>query len=141
MAVKTDDRVRRASDSYLALVSFYPIHPIRSDEDLAEAIAVLDSLLGRDEPLDSQERDYRDSLAHEIRRYEEESVPMPDVSGAEMLRYLMEGRDATLSQVSDATGIAISTLSSLLRGKRNFTVGHMKALAAHFGVPAEVFLD
>ena len=52
--------------SYLALVSVYPIHPIRSESDLDEAIAVVDNLLGRREPLDSQEQDYLEILSHEI---------------------------------------------------------------------------
>jgi HTH-type transcriptional regulator / antitoxin HigA len=132
---------RRVSASYLALVRAYPLHPIRSDEDLDEAIAVLDKLMGRRKALDPQEQDYFDSLSHAIERYEAEAVPMPAVSGAAMLRHLIEARDAKLSQVAEGTGVALSTLSSVLNGGRELNLNHIKLLAPYFGVEPAVFLD
>src|SRR5947207_2335968 len=99
---------RHATAAYLALVRAYPIHPLRSDEDLDEAIAVVDNLLSRRKALAAQERDYLESLSHEIERYEAVAYPMPAVSGPQMLRHLMDAREATLSQVAEATGIALS---------------------------------
>lgn len=130
----------RVSKSYLALVRAYPIHPIRSEPDLDEAIAVLDSLQSRPAPLDSQEQDYLDCLAHEIERYEAEAHPMPAVSGAEMLRHLMDAHETNLSEVAHQTGIALSTLSAVLNQKRKLNLAHIKALAACFGVEPAVFV-
>jgi HTH-type transcriptional regulator / antitoxin HigA len=138
---KAKGKGTRASKSYLALASAYTIHPIRSEEDLDEAQAVLDRLMSRGKPLDSQEQDYFDSLANEIERYEAEAYPMPRVSGAAMLRHLIEAREETLSHVAQATGVALSTLSAVLRGRRDLNLTHIKALAPHFGVEPEVFLD
>jgi HTH-type transcriptional regulator/antitoxin HigA len=132
---------RRASAAYLALVSAYPIHPIRSDDDLDEAIAKLDELMSRPEPLEPQEQDYFDSLSHEIQRYEAETIIIPRVSGITMLRYLIEQRGVSLSRVAKATGIVVSTLSAILAGKRKLNLDHIRALAPYFGVEAEVFLD
>jgi HTH-type transcriptional regulator/antitoxin HigA len=137
---KTVPAKRGASQTYLALAKTYPIHPIRSPEDLDEAIAVLDGLLSRRKPLDEQEQDYLGSLAHEIERYEEEHVPVPDVSGADILRHLIGDRDLTLSDVAKATGIAVSTLSAVLNGKRNLNLTHIEKLARYFGVEPAVFL-
>jgi HTH-type transcriptional regulator/antitoxin HigA len=134
-------RAARASASYLKLAAAFPIRPLRSDEDLDEAIRVLDRLLCRKKPLDEQEEGYRDSLSHEIRRYEEANVPMPAVSGAAMLRHLIEARDATLSEVAAATGIAVSTISSVLNGKRELNRSHIEKLAPYFGVAPGVFLS
>jgi len=132
----------RASSSYLTLARAYPLHPIRSDADLDEAIAVLDGLLGRRKPLDEQERDYRDCLSHEIERYEAEAYPMPDVFGAEMLRHLIDARDATLSEVAKATGISLSTLSAILNKKgRKLNLEHVRVLAPYFGVEPGAFLE
>lgn len=130
----------RAGDSYLALVREYPLHPIRSDEDLDRAIEVLDSLLARKEPPDAQERDYLETLIVLIGLYEDEHVPMPEVSGAEMLHYLLGEHDKTISQVAKDTGIAVSTLSAVLRGKRELNRGHIERLAPYFGVEPGVFL-
>ena len=68
-------------------------------------------------------------------------MPIPDVSGTAMLRHLIEARETTLSDVAATTGIAISTLSSVLRGKRELNRGHIEKLAPCFGVAPGVFLS
>ena len=133
-------RTRGASASYLALAKAHPILPIHSDEELDEAIAVLDGLLARERPLDEQEQGYLEALEHEIERYEAEAVPMPEVSGSDMLRHLLEAREATLSEVAVATGIALSTLSQDRDKKRNLNLKHIAKLAPYFGVEPAVFL-
>jgi HTH-type transcriptional regulator / antitoxin HigA len=138
--VKVRPSSHRASDSYLALARAFPIRPIRSDAVLDKAIAVVDRLLSCGRMLDDQEHDYLESLSHEIERYENEAYPIPDVSGPAMLKHLVEGRGETLSELAAATGIAISTLSVILNGKRKLNVKHVKALAAHFKIEPGVLL-
>jgi HTH-type transcriptional regulator/antitoxin HigA len=130
-----------ATASYLALAAVFPIRPIRSEEELDEAIRVLDRLLSRKKPLDEQEEGFRDSLSREIQSYEAEAHPMPDVSGAAMLRYLIDAHEVTLSRLGEATGIAVSTISSVLAGKRSLNLGHVEKLAPFFGVEPGVFLE
>jgi HTH-type transcriptional regulator / antitoxin HigA len=137
----TRQRQSTASASYLALASAYPIHPIRSDADLDDAIAMIDALLSRAESLDDQEQDYLESLGHEIERYEAAAYPMPVLTEADLLRQLMDARDATLSDVAATSGIAISTLSAILHGKRKLNLTHVHRLANYFGIHAAVFLE
>jgi HTH-type transcriptional regulator/antitoxin HigA len=118
----------------------FPIRPLRSKTELDEAVRIVDRLLCRKKPLDEQEQGYLESLSHEIERYEEANEPIPDVSGAAMFRHLIEARDTTLSQVASAAGIAVSTLSSVLNGKRELNRRHIEKLAAFFGVAPGVFL-
>ena len=141
-ATKRPARRKRlvASATYLALIAAYSIHPLRSDADLDDAIDMVDSLLSRSRPLDAQEKDYLDCLSHEIERYEEVVYPMPALSQADLLRQLMEARDATLSDVATGAGIAISTLSSILSEKRKLNLAHIRHLAPYFGVEPGVFL-
>lgn len=131
----------RASASYLRLVIAFPIRPLRSDAELDEAIQVLDRLLSRKKPLDEQEQGYLDSLSHEIRHYEDANLPMPVVSGAALLRHLIDARDATLSDVALGSGIAVSTISSVLNGKRQLNRNHIEKLAHYFGVVPGAFLS
>ncbi len=130
----------RASATYLELALTFPILPLRSEPELDEAIRVLDRLLSRPKPLDEQEQGYLESLSHEIDRYEAANVPMPEVSGTAMLHHLIEVHDLTLSKVAAATGIAVSTLSSVLSGKRKLNWNHVKKLVPFFGVAPGVFL-
>src|SRR5262249_18724435 len=78
--------------AYLRLVEQFRPRPIRSAGELDQAIAVVDRLLGRKEPLLPEEDDYLEVVGDLIERYEEEHEPIPDVSGADMLRFLIEQR-------------------------------------------------
>ena len=98
-------------------------------------------LLCRAKPLNREEQDYVEILTHEIERYEAIAYPMPAVSPAAMLRHLLEARSVALSEVAQATTISLSTLSSVLNGKRELNLIHIRKLAPYFGVEPGVFLD
>lgn len=66
---------------------------------------------------------------------------MPPVPDADMLRHLIESRDTTQKRLAEATGIAVSTVSEVLAGKRRLDRKHIEPLAAHFGVSPAVFLE
>jgi antitoxin component HigA of HigAB toxin-antitoxin module len=116
------------------------IQPTRPDEQSDKAIAVLNGRLARGRPLDDQEQGYLEALGNEIERYEAEAVPVPEVSGADMPRHLMEAHEKTLTGVAKATGIALSTLSEVKDKKRDLTLKHSARLAPDFGVEQAVFL-
>ena len=129
-----------AGDRYLELIRQLPLRPIRSEEELDIAIAMVDSLIDRDE-LTSDEDDYLDVLSDLVRKYETEHHPMPPVSDAEMLRHLIESRDTTQARVAAEAGIAESTVSEVLAGKRGLNRKHIEALARHFKVNPAVFIS
>jgi HTH-type transcriptional regulator/antitoxin HigA len=131
----------RASASYLTLAKRLPIKPIATESELDAAITVIDELLCRTKPLDPMESGYLESLSREIERYEDEAYPMPPVSDAEMVRHLIEAKEVTMSQVAAATGIAVSTISSVVAGKRQLNRNHIAKLAPYFGVEPGVFLE
>jgi HTH-type transcriptional regulator / antitoxin HigA len=62
------------------------------------------------------------------------------VSGPDMLRYLLETHNVTQSAVALGTGIAVSTISEILAGKRQLSVKHVLGLAEFFVVKPAVFL-
>ncbi len=125
-------------DHYFELIQRFPLRPIRSDGELAEAIDLINSLIVRGD-LDSGENDYLDVLADLVERYEAEEHPMPSVSDAEMLRHLIEARRVTQTEVASATGIANSTISEILAGKRRPTRHQVNVLAGYFCVSPMVF--
>jgi HTH-type transcriptional regulator / antitoxin HigA len=127
------------SDRYLELIRRYPLRPIRSDAELDRAIAVIDSLTDRDD-LTREEDDYLDVLGDLVEKYEAEQHPMPPLPDAEMLRHLIEARETTQARVAAETGIAESTLSEILAGKRGLNRKHIEALTRHFKVSPAVFL-
>jgi HTH-type transcriptional regulator/antitoxin HigA len=126
-------------DRYFNLVNMHPLRPIRSDDDLDQAVAMIDSLIDRDE-LDPSEADYLDVLSGLVEKYEAENHPLAAVSESDMLRHLIEARDVTQARVSEGTGIAESTISAILSGKRGLSRNHIAALARYFKVSPAVFI-
>ncbi len=125
-------------EGYRKLVFQFALRPIQSDADLDRAIAVVDSLLDRDD-LDAGEQDYLDVLGDLVERYEDRTDPPRDVSDAGMLRFLMEQRAVKQVEVARATGIAESTVSAVLTGKRTLNRPQIGKLANYFHVSPGVF--
>jgi HTH-type transcriptional regulator / antitoxin HigA len=130
---------RVAGDRYLELVCQVPLRPIRSEAELDSAIAMIDALLDLDER-SGDEEDYLDVLSDLVEKYEDENDPMPTVASTDMLRFLIDNRATTQTEVATETGIAESTISEILAGKREMNRKHIEALARHFRVNPAVFM-
>jgi HTH-type transcriptional regulator / antitoxin HigA len=131
---------RVAGDRYIDLVRQVPLRPIRSEAELDRAIAMIDTLLDQDKRTGDEE-DYLDVLSDLVEKYEDEHDPMPPISGAEMLRFLIESQATRQTEVATETGIAESTMSEILAGKREMNRKHIEALARHFHVNPTVFMS
>lgn len=79
-----------------------------------------------------------DTLGTLIRAYEEKHYPMPDVSGAEMLRYFMEEHDLRQTDLSEIGSQGV--VSEILNGTRELNVRQIRALAKRFHVSPAVFV-
>jgi HTH-type transcriptional regulator/antitoxin HigA len=127
------------SAAYIKLIRKFPLRPIRSDEELDRAIAMVDSLGSRIEDLASDERDYLDILADLVEKYETERYPEPEVDPLTMLRELIVIRGVTQADVSRETGIAETMLSGILKGKRPMGRKTIDTLSRYFHVDPGVF--
>jgi len=129
----------KGQDRYLELIQDFPLRRIQTDDELVEAIRVIDSLIDKTQ-LSKAEDDYLDVLSDLVREFEEVHIPMPDVGVIGRLQYLMESNGYTQAQVSKGAGIAVSTVSELLSGKRKLTRGQIEKLAKFFHTSPAVFL-
>jgi HTH-type transcriptional regulator/antitoxin HigA len=128
----------RREDRYLDLVRQFPLRPLRSDADLDAAVAVVDSLLDQKE-LSAPEQDYLDVLSDLVEAYEAEGVPIAPVGDATLLRFLIEGQGTTQAVVAKQAGIAESTISEVLAGKRKLNRSQIGKLARYFHVEPGAF--
>jgi HTH-type transcriptional regulator/antitoxin HigA len=126
-------------EKYLDLIRNFPPRPIRSERDLDRATRVIDSLVDRPS-LSSDEKDYLNVLGDLVETYEDEHYPMAKVSDARMVRHLMEAKGVNQTEVAQATGIANSTISAVLKGTRQLTREHIGRLAVFFHVDPGVFI-
>lgn len=124
--------------AYLGLVATLPLRPIRSERELDRATKMIDSLLNRAR-LTKAERDYLDVLTDLVEKYESEAYPAEPASDAEMLAHLLDARGISQTELAAKAGIAGSTISEVLHGKRKLRREHIGRLAAFFGVSPTVF--
>ena len=126
-----------APPAYLKLIRRYPLRPIRSDEELDRAIAMVDALGSRIKDLTPDERDYLDVLADLVEKYETERYPEPEVDPLAMIRELIAARGITQADVARETGIAESMLSEILKGKRRWAARRSRRFpASSMSIPA-----
>lgn len=124
-------------DSYLELVTAFPLASIRSEEHLVEAQKVIDRLL-IEEGLDDGESMYLEALSDLVVMYEDAHHSIEPAPDAEMLRHLMEAQGVTQADVSRETGISKSSISEVLAGKKPFARQMIRKLANYFHVDVAV---
>jgi HTH-type transcriptional regulator / antitoxin HigA len=134
MTVKTKFSLKGAGrDSYLKLVTAFPLASIKSDEQLQEAQKVMDQLLAQRE-LKAGEGMYLDALSDLVAAYEDEHYPIEPASDADLLRHLMEAEGVTQAQLSSDTMVPKSTISEILAGKKHLSRHMIRKFADYFRV-------
>ena len=76
-------------------------------------------------------------LGREI--YEEEHYPIPDATGVEVLRFLMDEHGLTQSDLPEVGSQGV--VSEILNGKRELNIRQVRFLAKKFKVSSAVFCD
>lgn len=138
MATKTKFGLKgKDRDSYLELVLAFPLASIKSDDHLAEAQAVMDRLLAGGE-LDHGEEMYLDALSDLAATYEDAHHVIEPASDADMLRHLLDAKGVTPAQLSKETGLAKSSLSEVLAGKKPLSRQMIRKLSDFFNVDVSV---
>lgn len=127
----------KSLDCYLELILTFPLGSIRSKGQFAQAQKIMDKLLAKGN-LDDGEETYLDALSDLVGIYEDEHHPIAPASDADMLRHLMEARGVTQAQLSQKGGVAKSTISEFLAGKKPFSRQTIRKLADFFNVEVRI---
>lgn len=125
------------SDSYIELLRQFPPRPIKSEAELVAMQEVIDALLdsGRITP---EKQDYLNVLGALVHEYEEKYVPIPDLSGVELLKALIDEFDLKQKDLVPVFKTE-SIVSAILAGQRKFTVEHIEKLAKFFRISPSAF--
>lgn len=130
-----------SKDRYVALLERFAPRVIHEAEQLEATQAVVDELLERKDALDEAELAYLELLSTLIEDWEDEHVEVPEISGADLVRVLLEDRGLSQRDLARARVFATDSVASeVLAGKRGLTVMHITRLARFFDLPAELFL-
>lgn len=122
-----------------ALQREVPLHPIRTQDEYEAAVASMNKLL------DAGAADEHHPLANLVATlgeligdYDDQHFPMAEVSGIEMLKFLMEQhglRQGDLPEIGTQ-----GVVSEIISGKREINVRHVRELKRRFGVSADAFV-
>lgn len=116
-----------------------PLLIIRNEREYNAAVKRMNELLdeiGTNEkhPLYS----LLDTLGTLIHAYEEEHFPIPNSTGSEVLRFLMDEHGLTQSDLSEVGSQGV--VSEVLNGKRDLNIRQIRALAKKFKVSPAAFV-
>ncbi len=114
------------------------LKPIKSENDYAEALKLMDQVFSAEEG--TPEADVRDVLAVLIEDYEDKhyEIDVPDPITA--LKFRMEQTGLTQKDLVPLLG-SRSKVSEVLSGKRDLSLRMIRALHNHLGIPAEVLIS
>ena len=118
---------------------YAPLLAIRNEREYEAAVAQLNDLVDEvgDHPKDPRYR-FIDTLSVLIEAYDEEHHEIPDASGLELLKFLMEQHGLSQGDLPEVGSQGV--VSEILRGKRELNVRQIQALARRFHLPAGAFL-
>jgi len=116
-----------------------PILSIEGEHGYDAAVELLNTLIdevGTDE--NHHLYSLLDTLGIVISAYEDANHPVPDASGTDALRYLMEEHGLTQSQLPEVGSQGV--VSEVLSGKRELNLRQVRGLAERFGVSTALFV-
>jgi HTH-type transcriptional regulator / antitoxin HigA len=123
--------------TYWANIS--PLLTIRNEKEYSTAVKHLNELL---DEIGTNEKHplytLLDTLGTLIYVYEEEHYPIPNVSGVDVLRFLMDEHELTQSDLPEVGSQGV--VSEILNGKRELNVRQIRVLAERFNVSVAVFV-
>lgn len=124
-------------DEYVRLLAKWPPVKIRDETQARATEDELDLLLGRAD-LSLAERAYVDLLSDLLAVWEDEHEEIPDVSGVDLVRSLLEERGL---RQRDLVGIFApeSVASEVLTGRRELTRRHIEGLSEFFKMSPAAF--
>jgi HTH-type transcriptional regulator/antitoxin HigA len=113
-----------------------PLLTIRNEREYNASVRRLNELLN--EIGDNEKHPLYGLLDTLIEVYEEEYYPIPEASGADVLRFLMDEHKLTQSNLPEVGSQGV--VSEILSGKRELNVRQIRALAERFKVSTAAFI-
>lgn len=127
------------AESFKAFKASSGIGHITNESEYDHAIALVEKLveagaLEDDSPL----IDLYMLVADVVQQYEQKFYPLPELSGGDMLRFLMDQHGLRQADLVSELG-SQSVVSEILAGRRELNRKHITSLARRFNVSPAVF--
>jgi HTH-type transcriptional regulator/antitoxin HigA len=142
IARKTKLTFDKMPRDYAGLCAILAPRPIRDKTDYDNTVEVTDAMAVHAEDFSADQEDYFDVLCTLIEVYDEEHVKWKKTKPLKLLQHLLEEHGLTGADLSRILGASTRHLGAMiLRGEREITAAHARALGAHFHLPAGMFIE
>ena len=135
-------RLADVPDTYRELCQIYLPRPICDESEDQTATAMMNALAVFPK-LNAEQQDYFDVLTEFVDSYDQakpRSAPWPKATGLDVLKHLLAEQNLSAADLSRILGASRNLGAMILRGDRNLTLAHVRKLAKHFNVSAELFI-
>ena len=129
----------RLPKDYAGLCRVLTPRPIHDKVEFQNVTGITDAMAGH--AFTADQEDYFDLLCRLIEDYEKERVDAPKVSVREALQHLLDAHGMSAADLARLLDVHRTLGAMILRGERKLTLNHVRTLARHFGVSADVFLS
>jgi HTH-type transcriptional regulator/antitoxin HigA len=124
---------------YAGLCQILTPRPIHDKAEFENVLEITDTMAGH--KFTEDQEDYFDLLCRLIEDYEKERVDPPKVTALEALQHLLEAHSMSAADLARLLNVHRTLGAMILRGERRLTLNHVRTLARHFGVSADLFLS
>ncbi|MBU6401503.1 MAG: transcriptional regulator [Verrucomicrobia bacterium] len=114
--------------------------PIHDAVDYANVVEAADAMALWQDEFTRDQADYFELLCSLIEEYDSKNVKWPKVRGLGALKHLLGEQGLAAADLSRLLGGSRNLGGMILRGERRLTLDHVRTLARHFGVSADLFL-
>jgi HTH-type transcriptional regulator/antitoxin HigA len=140
--MKTKNKINFAGlpKDYTTLCKNFLPRPIHDAVDYANVAEVADAMVLHQDDFTADQTDYFDLLCSLMEDYDAANVKWPKVRGVDVLKHLLEEHSLAAADLSRILGGSRNLGAMILRGERSLTLPHIRKLAAHFKVNAQLFI-
>jgi len=131
-------RLRKLATHFAAIEREVPLHPIRTEVEYDSAVAAMNRLL------DAGAADEKHPLANLVATlgeligdYDAAHYPLPEVSGTDMLKFLMQQHGLKQGDLPEIGTQGV--VSEIINGKREINLRQVRKLKERFGISADAF--
>jgi antitoxin component HigA of HigAB toxin-antitoxin module len=130
----------RLPKDYTGLCRRLTPRPIHDKVDFENVTKITDAMAGY--KLTADQEDYFDLLCRLIEDYGKENARLdtPKVTALNALRHLLDAHDMSAADLARLLDVHRTLGAMILRGERQVTLAHVRTLAKHFSVSADLFL-
>ena len=129
-----------ATATYGELLAKCQPRPIRSAREHSRALAIVEQLMDKPRKT-AAEKEMIELLSTLIDQYEESVWPTPNAPPGEILKFLLDERHMSQSELARQVAIPQSTIANVIAGRRQLSKANVLNLGKFFGMSPTLFME